>query len=479
MANKLIDKSWPFVQKLSEEHPDAEVFLVGGAVRDTLLKRPIKDYDFVIRMVEIDKLIATLKKSGDVDLVGKRFGVIKFRPSGKKVQYDIALPRREFSLSFTGAYRDFKIQSDHTMPIDQDLSRRDFSINAMAYNVLTDELVDPFFGQKDVKQKTIRAVGSAVTRFQEDYSRMLRAIRFACQLDFSLSRKTSDTIQKLAPHINDKIDDNWVVAREVISQEFLKAFDSNPTRSIELLNELDLLKVIFPELKELQTCKQSPPFHNEGSVYQHTLLALQAIESAEYKKIFPEPVPLMSKLGILFHDIGKPSCTTTDKKGQIHFYNHGPAGGAIVKKLCQRQKLGSSAYYPFNCDHLAWIVKNHLFSVDYSYKPSTLVKLEELFYSDRYPSQSLLHSMLADQLATIADKGIDRTGPFMMVYNKLKELAPDGKLPKQLITGDDVIKSLKIKPGPKIKEILDGVREEQLKGHLTSKKEALKFAKII
>lgn len=479
MSNKLIDQAWPFVEKLHQDHPDVEVFLVGGAVRDSLLKRPIKDYDFVIRMVPLDRLIISLKKSGDVDLVGKRFGVIKFRPQGKKTQYDIALPRKEFSLSFSGAYRDFSVQSDHLMPIEQDLSRRDFSINAMAYNILTNELVDPFFGQKDIKQKIIRAVGSAVTRFQEDYSRMLRAFRFACQLDFNLSKKTSDTIRKLSPHINDKIEGDWVVARETVSQEFLRSFDANPVRTLELMDDLNILKIILPELKDLQTCRQSPPFHNEGTVYQHTQLALKAIESTEFKQTFPAPPPLLSKLGILFHDIGKPSRATTDKKGQIHFYDHGPAGAGMVKKICRRLRLGSSAHYPFNCDHLVWIVKNHLFSVNYSYKPSTLVKLEELFFSDRYPSQSLLHSMLADQLATIADKGIDRTGPFVLVYNKLKELAPGGKIPEQLITGDDVITSLKIKPGPKIKEILDGVREEQLKGHLTSKKEALKFAKII
>ena len=108
-------QTWPFAEHLAKEFPEVEIFVVGGAVRDTMLGREVKDFDFVVRMVPIDKLIASLKKLGEVDLVGKRFGVIKFRPKGQKGQFDIALPRREFSLSFSGGYRDFDIQSEGRM----------------------------------------------------------------------------------------------------------------------------------------------------------------------------------------------------------------------------------------------------------------------------------------------------------------------------------------------------------------------------
>ena len=149
MKQPLFEKNWPFINELAKTFPKAGFFLVGGAVRDALLKRPVKDYDFVFAGIELEQLIEALKQYGEVNLVGKRFGVIKFRPSETKETLDIALPRKEFSLSFSGGYRDFEIQSDPFMPVEEDLARRDLTINAMAYNLITHELVDPFLGERD------------------------------------------------------------------------------------------------------------------------------------------------------------------------------------------------------------------------------------------------------------------------------------------------------------------------------------------
>lgn len=143
----LLAKPWPFIDRLFEVHPDAEVFIVGGAVRDHLLGLKLKDYDVVVRNVAMDVLAATLEPLGKTDVVGKRFGVIKFRPHGQESFIDIALPRKEYSWSFSGGYRDFDIQSDPTLPIEADLARRDFTVNAMAYNVAPKSIIDPFFGQ--------------------------------------------------------------------------------------------------------------------------------------------------------------------------------------------------------------------------------------------------------------------------------------------------------------------------------------------
>lgn len=470
-------KTWPFWQQILAKEPELEVFVVGGAVRDALLNKTPKDIDFVARGIALEKLIDLLNDYGRVDLVGKRFGVIKFRPNQEEVQYDIALPRTERSLSFSGAYRDFEIQSDPFLSIEEDLARRDFTINAMAYNIQTEELIDPFFGRKDLESKLIRTVGAAVTRFQEDYSRMLRAIRFSCQLDFLMTEKVETTIHKLAPHLQDKINDEWIVSREVIASEFLKALDANPVKLLQLSNKLTLLELLLPEVKQLESCEQSPPYHLEGSVFNHVIRAFKMTNSAEYRSFFPDPIPVLSKIGILFHDLGKPHTSTTDEKGRIHFYGHAQKGAEIASKICKRLRLGGSEYASFKCEHLSWIVKHHLFSIDDKNSPVPFTKLEELFFSDRYPSQSLLHVMLADLLGSQTEESIDHLAPFTHLWGRLQEMAPNGTLPDPLLTGDDILKELKIKPGPEIKSLLTNVREAQLTKKIMTKKEALLFLK--
>lgn len=281
----------------------------------------------------------------------------------------------------------------------------------------------------------------------------------------------------MAHHLNDKINDDWVVAREVISQEFLKGFDLNPTKALRLSDELKILEIILPEVKALQKCEQSPPYHNEGSVYNHALLGLESIQSERFKKYFPNSIKLITKLGILFHDIGKPKCATKSSDGSIHFNKHDIVGAEIVQKICSRLQLGASSYYPFKCKQLSWLVKNHLFSIHYKNKPTSPLKLEELFFSKTYPSKSLLPVMLADQLATIVSEGIDQTEPFIILYKALKKLAPKGTLPDPLLSGDDVIRLCDIKPGPEIKKKLNSVREKQLRGEIKTKKEAKQLLK--
>lgn len=467
----LLPKPWPFLAKLKTATPTSQIYVVGGAIRDHLLGKPVKDYDLVVCGVPMDDLITSLEKLGEVHTVGKRFGVIKFRPHDDDRTFDIALPRKEFSWSFTGGYRDFDVQSDHTLPIDVDLSRRDFTVNAMAYNVFTHELVDPFFGQKDLKARVIRTVGAATTRFQEDYSRMLRAVRFACRLNFALSDKTAVAIKRLGAHLDDRIGEDWVVAREVIAQEFLKAFDAAPKRCLQLLDELELLHRLLPELKALQSCKQTPPYHTEGTAFDHVLLALESIQTEAFTKLFPHGATLMSKLAILFHDVGKPS-VASEKNGIIHFYGHEQQGAKLTKMICDRLKLGSTPYYPFDHDRLAWIVREHLFAIAHKDSTPSATKIESMFFSDRHEGQALLQCMWADQTASVAQTLSATELPIQRLLDEIHRLAPTGILPPPLLSGDDVIEWLALQPGPKIAEILQYTREEQLQGRLQSKEQA-------
>src|SRR3990167_5427507 len=219
LEKRLQDPVFDFLKRILQMR-GAEIFLVGGAVRDFILGRETKDYDFIVRGVPALELELSLKKSGVVNLVGKTFGVFKFDPKKRyKIQdtrykplepFDIALPRTEHSLSMAGGYKDFEVQSDHKLPIEEDLKRRDFTVNAIALELKVKseklkviEVIDPSDGLKDLELKTLRAVGEPRQRFQEDYSRILRGLRFACQLDFELEAETKNAIKKSAPNLND------------------------------------------------------------------------------------------------------------------------------------------------------------------------------------------------------------------------------------------------------------------------------------
>lgn len=267
-------------ERLLLDFNKAEVFLVGGAARDVLLGRPVKDIDVVVRNVDADALEAWLQEHGEVNLVGRQFGVFKFRPfalSGEEHVLDIALPRTEASLTEgAGGYRDFDVQSDPTLAIKDDLSRRDFTVNAFAYNLKTGELIDLFDGQADLDAKLVRTVGSPTERFREDYTRLLRAIRFAIQLDFKIEPRTKRALIKLMPQINAEKNGRFVTAREMVSKELSKILLLNPFSGAELLHESGALKELFPDVHVLRENEKGYflPLRLLGDVDLSVVLAL-------------------------------------------------------------------------------------------------------------------------------------------------------------------------------------------------------------
>ena len=184
---------WQIVHTLTSIFPKAQIYLVGGMARDIALGKPSNDYDFVIKNIQPDILETQLKNNGDAELVGKTFGVFKWRPKGLKKEIDIALPRTDHALG-TGGYKDVKIQSDPSLPIEKDLERRDFTINAIAVNLIDGSIIDPFGGLADIEKNILKTVGSPEKRFQEDYSRLLRCLRFACQLNYEPEAKTKSAL---------------------------------------------------------------------------------------------------------------------------------------------------------------------------------------------------------------------------------------------------------------------------------------------
>jgi len=492
---KLNLKINPEIQKLaaliSKKFNKAEVFLVGGAVRDLLLTEKSKDYDLLVRGVPGKNLGKFLKTLGSVNLVGKNVGVYKFKPKKTKLgrEIDIALPRTEYSVHHSGAYKDFKIKTNWHLNISEDLSRRDFTVNALAWNIENGELSDPYGGLDDLKKKVIRAVGKPEKRFSEDYSRMLRALRFSCQLNFQIEKKTWQTIKKLNRSINKKFGKDFIVPRETIAKEILKSFHYNPTKALELLDNSGLLKELMPELLKMKGCPQPDNWHAEGDVWQHTLLTLKILASKKFVARFPRSLSINVIMAALFHDLGKPfTIKTPEKHGtdRIRFNEHDLIGAKIFLETCQRLKLTSYKDEKIDCDcqNVFWLIRNHMIGVNKkSVNQMKNTTLEKYFFSDK-PGNELLQLMYADVSATVPQNGRPAYSNFNLLNRRLQKLSGSTpikpkNLARPLLTGKEIMKIAKIKPGPKVGEIISLLREEQLKGKITSKKGAEIFVKKI
>jgi len=464
--------------KVAKKIPGSEIYVVGGAVRDVILGRPIKDIDILVRKVKIVDLEKFLKSYGKVDLVGKRFSVLKFLPRGGRQQLDISIPRLDFSFG-TGGYKDVKVKSDPDLPIEEDLARRDFTINAMAWNVVTNELVDPYGGLKDLKLKIIRTVGSPKERFAEDYSRLLRAIRFAIQLGFKIEEKTWSAVKKHIGHINDLAESGErKVPFEIISSEFLKAFNANPVETVKIYFECGAMAKLMPEIVKMKGCAQPKKYHSEGDVLTHTLLALQNLESKTFKKYFAAPPDLSTKTAVFLHDIAKPT-TKRKMEGRVVFYNHDKEGAKIARRLLDRMKMSAPPELGVDIDKIFWMIEHHL--VFFYSQPNEMKKttLEKYFFGPAGRGESLLQLFLVDALATKPEKEKLDLSRFKMAYQLWNEMKENKKEvpPKPFLNGDEVMKILKLAPGPKVGEVLESLREEQLNGRIKSKKEAEFFLK--
>ncbi|MBU0598017.1 hypothetical protein KKF61_03395 [Patescibacteria group bacterium] len=471
-------KEFSFLKQLYKQFPKAEIFLVGGIIRDIIITRQSKDYDFVVRNVSINRLQAWLKKQGWVDLVGKNFGVLKFLPKGIKnlEPLDIALPRTEHAFD-TGGYRDFDVQSDPKLPIGEDLKRRDFTINALAYDVKNKKLIDLFNGLDDIKNKRIKTVGQPNERFKEDYSRMLRSIRFSCQLDFAIEKQTWSAIKKLMPQINKKTNGEFTVPRETIAKEMAKAYLANPARAFELYDKSGAIKELMPELLKMKGCPQPKNFHSEGDVWKHTFICLQNLNTKKFQNKFGKEQPSAELVfGLLFHDMAKP--LTIERRDRLRFNNHDAIGAGKGKEIMKRLKISNAGV---DIDKSMWLARKHMIVTHTKKSPMKKTTLEKYFFNDIELGQDLLRLMYADIMATVPPNGRPNFSDFKSLENQINELTKNTKtkkdLPKEILNGNEIMNALKIKPGPRIGELKNLLREEQLKGKITTKKQATKILK--
>lgn len=468
----------PFIRQLRQQSGRAEFFLVGGAVRDAILGRATQDVDFVVRNVSKVKLERFLAQHGRVNLVGKRFGVFKFKPKGQpQYDIDIALPRTEHSLHHAGAYRDFKINSNASLPIKADLSRRDFTVNAMAWDLYGQRLLDPFGGLADLNKKIIRTVGEPKQRFSEDYSRLLRAIRFACQLNFKINQKTWLALCADIKKLNRVSAGERVVPFEVIAKELMKMFGANPVGALTLLDRGGALPLLMPDLLKMKRCPQPRNFHAEGDVWRHTLLALQTLSSAKFQREFDNlAVPSAVVWGALFHDVGKPFTIT--RSDRIRFNNHDTVSTAIFQKTAGRLKLSAAG---LDVDATAAIIGRHMLLAHSKVNQMKATTIEKYFFTDRFPGQALLMLMFADISATVPPSGKPDFSDYRQLKNRLRQLqrTVPGRsgLPRPVLNGNEIMRTLRLPAGPKIGQLIITMREAQLRGTIKTKQQAFSWLK--
>jgi poly(A) polymerase len=311
----------------------------------------------------------------------------------------------------------------------------------MFYDPTTERVLDYVNGQQDLAAGVIRAIGDPHARFSEDRLRMLRAIRLAARLCFTIDANTFAAIQELAPTIVD-------IAWERIGDEVVKALtEGGAKRAFELLADSGLLTVILPEIEAMRGVEQSPDFHPEGDVFVHTLLLLDKLDN---------PSETLA-LGALLHDVAKPLCQ--DRKGErITFYGHCEKGAEMAVAICQRLKRSRPTW-----ERVEYLVRNHLRAL--SAPDMRSATLKRFLREDGI--EELLELVRLDALSSSGE-----LRPYHFCKQKLAELGPEQIAPPRLLTGKDLI-MLGLPPGPRFKEILDAVEDAQLEGRLQTHEDAL------
>ena len=423
---------------------DFEGFMVGGCIRDSLLGRIPKDFDIATNalpknIIDIfEKTIPTGIKHGTITVLIN------------SIPYEVTTYRID------GEYKNNRSpeQVIFVNDIQKDLSRRDFTINAMAYNNKY-KLIDCFKGREDLKNQIIRTVGNSDLRFKEDALRMLRAIRFATQLNFNIEKETFKSIKR-----NKYLIQN--ISTERIREEFCKILlSSKPSRGLILLNKSGLLSIILPEIQNLVEFNQKTPCHNKD-IFMHTLDVVDNIENT-----------LILKLSALFHDVGKPKFFRLDQKGIGHFYGYSNESENLAINTLKRLKFDNNTI-----KSVSILVKEHM-NILVNPKDSTIKKLINRV------SKDLIFDLYKLQKADIKSTA----PPFLFLNNvdylehKTKEFF-ETKEPITLkdlnIDGNDLLKKLNIKPGKTVGIILNKLLDIILENPaLNNKDSLLKLSKEI
>jgi poly(A) polymerase len=412
-------------------------FWVGGCVRDVLLGREPQDYDIATdaRPEQIEKLFRK------TIAVGRKFGVMvvvedkhQFQVATFRAEADYQDGRRPERVIFSNA--------------EADVQRRDFTVNGLFYDPVAEKLYDWVGGEKDLRARLIRTIGAPEERFAEDHLRLLRAVRFAAQLDFEIEPQTFAAVKTLAPKIE-------LISAERIRDELIKLFAPlHAGRGLILLRDSRLLPGVLPELIATILCQQSPDYHPEGTVFEHIRLMLEKL---------PPDAPPSLPWAVILHDIAKPATAERDAvTGAIHFYGHEKVGAALAERILRRLRFPKK-----QIDEIVACVRNHMQFKDVKQmRKATLRRL--------LMRKTLLLELELHRLDCLGSHGNLENYEFLLA--QMEELKKKPAIRPPLLTGKDLIR-LGMKPGPAMGALLNEIREKQLADELKTQRAAKAWVK--
>ena len=425
--------------------------LVGGCVRDKLLGIEPKDFDIECFGISSEDLRKTLASSFDLDLVGASFGVIKLH----HYDIDVAMPRRETKLGL--GHRAFGMEYDPTLTLEEASARRDFTVNAIYQDPLTDEILDPWNGRGDLEKGILRHVSD---HFSEDPLRVLRGMQFVARFDLAPAPETVAVCRAMTPE---------GLASERLFEEWGKLL----TKGVKISRGLDFLRAVgwvkyYPELERLIGCAQDPEWHPEGDVWNHTLACLDAFAA---KRIGDFDEDLIVGLAVLCHDFGKPACTAYDpRRRRIRSLGHDEAGVeptiAFLKRLTNEERL---------LKEVPPLVRLHM-------RPFAMWKDKS---SDGAIRRLASKVVRIDRLIRVAAADDEGRPPFpsepeslVWLAEQAKRLEVEQAAPKPIVQGRDLI-ALGMTPGVKFGVILKTAYEAQLDGKFSDLKGGIEYVKKI
>lgn len=421
--------------------------LVGGGVRDALLGLEPKDFDIEVAGVDFEKLRRALAPFGATNVIGRSFGVIKVRSASTGAEYDFSLPRRE---SKTGAgHRGFAVEPDPTLSDADAAARRDFTLNAIAQDPFTGELIDPHGGQRDLQARVLRHTSAA---FVEDPLRVLRAFQLAARFDFTLAPETAALCRSIAGSFHE-----LPVERVWGEWEKWATKAAKPSRGLAVLEESGWLQH-FPEIAALRGTSQEPEWHPEGDVFAHTQCCLDALVATDDWRRQCSPVLMFA---VLAHDFGKPSTTQyAEKNGRMRWTSpgHAAASGPLAENFLRR--IGAPLAFTAPVRALA---ENH-----HAHDRGNLP------FTDRAVRRLALRLTPAtiDQLALVMTADARGRPPIPPAETERRiaelrqhavRLAFQNLAPKPILQGRHLV-ILGHRPGPAFKPLLDAAFEAQLDG---------------
>ncbi|MFH1769671.1 MAG: CCA tRNA nucleotidyltransferase [Parcubacteria group bacterium] len=421
------------VKEITKKITDAgfEAYIVGGCVRDILMDLDPKDWDVTTNATpeQIQEIFPDSFYENEFGTVGVK------TDNDDPVLHVVEVTTYRLESAYSDKRRPDSVT--FTKKLDEDLKRRDFTMNAIAMDQNGD-IADPYKGQEDIKKKVIRAVGDPDERFAEDALRMMRAIRFVSMLGFEIESETLKSIKKHHESLKD-------ISQERIHDELIKLINGQyPDKAIELLRETGLMKYVLPELLEGVGVEQN--LHHIYTVWEHNILSLKYSAEQKYS--------IEVRIASLLHDVGKPK-TKYGEGYNSTFYSHEVAGERMTRKALERLKFSKDM-----TDKIAKLVRWHMFYYDVEKVTESAVR-RLVVRIGRENVEDLIKVREADRIGS----GVPKAKPYKLRHLQfmIDKVARDPVSPKMLkINGNDLMKLLKIEPSPKIGMIVHALMEEVL-----------------